>query len=394
MKNQIVLILLGCFICLAARTDAQNCATGAEVTAPAGGTVAAATNLTVYNSQEAGPDGATTRATVDTYDAAWRAGVSAVNSTAVFNTWSDTTTPQGNVAVPVNNAFLISGVNVTFDYRDFPLDYRTVAAPCIGSTITTVAERVALFAKTATMQGGENAPRPARLYNSANQPIVYDEIQDSAQPNRGATANAVLFTFSTPVKAFGAWFGDTETRTDGTGDPALVRFLDASGNRIGSDVLIQPTTGSQAGCGGSVAGCGNQTTRWIGFLDTNASVRVKQMVVVVGFHGGTSSLGHQRLSFVGPTIPSFASASSTTVSGHVRTARGNGIRNAWVTLQSSNGGYLQTVYTGIFGSYEFTDVPVGETYFLTVSSKRFSFVPNTRVITVLDELPNEDFTAQ
>lgn len=156
------------------------------------------------------------------------------------------------------------------------------------------------------MQTTQDAPRPASLYNASNQPLVYDEIEAANQPNRINTANAVLFTFSTPIKAFGAWFGDVETRTDGNngGVPAIVRFLDSSGNRIGSDVLIQPRTTSQSSCGDSNTGCGNEVTRWIGFTDTNAAARVKQMVVIVGYQGGNdSSWGDQRVSFIGQPFP-------------------------------------------------------------------------------------------
>jgi hypothetical protein len=374
--------------------SAQNCPTGAEVTAPAGGSIAAAASLTVYNSTEAGADSAAARTAVDLQDDAWRSGVLTNNLGNGFITATNTVTPQSTVNVPQNNIFLISTFTIGYDYRDIPLNFRTVAAPCVGSTIATTAERVAFLAKTATMQGGENAPRPASLYNTANQPLVYDEIQASAQPNRINSANAVVFTFSAPVKGFGAWFGDVETRTVGGGDPAVVRLLDASGNRIGSDVLIQPTAGSQAGCGNSNVGCGNQSTRWLGFTDTNAAARVKQMVVIVGFQGGTSSWGDQRISFIGPTLPITFTAAPANLSGRVTTAEGAGIRNARVTLTSFDSQQTRTVITNSFGYYSFADVPVGTTYLLAARAKGITFTPDTQVITMLDEISDADFTAQ
>jgi len=383
------------FFCLflSPLVQAQTCAIVPEVTASAGGTVAAATSLTVYNSTEAGPDGAAARTAVDAQDDTWRSGVLAVNPLATFNTWSDTTTAQGNSALPVVNAFQISGINVTYDYRDFPTNFRTVAAPCIGTTIAAAGERVAFLAKTASMQGSENAPRPASLYNTANQPIIYDEIQAGAQPGRAGTINAVSFAFSETVRAFGVWFGDSETRTDGVGNAMIVRLLDAGGNRIGSDVVIQPRAGSQTGCGNTNVGCGNQTTRWIGFHDTAALARVTQMIVITGWQGGSSTVGSQRLSFIGPTIPSAPTAASANLSGRVTTPNGRGIRNVRVSLQNSQGIDFRSAITGSFGYYQFMDIPVGSTYLVSVTAKRFVFDPNIRVITFLDELADVDFIA-
>jgi hypothetical protein len=48
--------------------------------------------------------------------------------------------------------------------------------------------------------------------------------------NIGATTskNALLFDFSEPFASFGAWFGDIETRQDGSGADARYYLLDAS----------------------------------------------------------------------------------------------------------------------------------------------------------------------
>jgi len=375
---------------------AQNCAPGSEVTAPAGGSVLTASTLRVYNSQEAGPNSAANRTTVDTYDDAWRAGVTTAAGFPIgFVTFADNTTPQQTIAVPQVGAFL--GIN--YDYRDFPLDFRTIARPCIGSQIATVGERVVFLSKNDTMQTVQDAPRPALLYNASNQFLVYDEIEAGNQPNRINTANAVVFTFPSPTRAFGAWFGDVETRTLLGGNPAIVRFLDSTGNRIGSDVLIEPRSAAlQLLCGDSAVGCGNQTTRWIGFLDTNASARVKQMVVINGYQGGTdSSWGDQRVSFVGPTVPNapflVPTAAGVTVSGYVRSGK-SGVRNAVVTMLGYDGTGMRTVKTNSFGYFNFTEVPVGSTYLVSVSAKGFSFMPDTQVLTLVDAVGDIDFEAQ
>jgi hypothetical protein len=399
MKTKKFLLLLFGGICLLLSHPArgQTCSTGSEVNASAGGTATAAASLTVYNSTEAGPDGSSARAAVDLQDDAWRNAILAMAPLTVFNVWSDTSTAQGNVSVPQTNAFSISGVNVSYDYRDLPSNYRTVAAPCMGSTIAAAGERVAFLAKTNTMQGSENAPRPAFLYDTANQPIVYDEISAGSQPGRNSSMNAVVFSFSSPIKAFGAWFGDVETRTDGGGSPnagmpMIVRLLDSSGQRIGSDVRIQPRS-DQSVCGDSNVGCGNQTTRWIGFHDTVVFPRVSHMVVIAGFQGGSSTPENQRLSFIGPTIPIGASAAAGSISGRVSTPDGRGIRNVRLYLQNASGTIVQTALSSSFGYYEFPGLPAGDGYFISVIGKKAGFSPSTRYVSLLEEFAEVDFVS-
>lgn len=85
-------------------------------------------------------------------------------------------------------------------------------------------------------------------------------------------------------------------------------------------------------------------------------------------------------------------AASVSVSGRVRTANGIGISSARVTLIAPNG---ESRYSGTstFGYYHFNDVPVGNTYIISVSSKRYSFSQPTVVQSVLEEISNLDFVA-
>lgn len=73
-----------------------------------------------------------------------------------------------------------------------------------------------------TLQG--SAPRPTSIVGNPGctngNGTVYTE---SGGTGDGTTRDAVTFTFSRPLWAFGAWFGDLETRTDGLGVPALVQ---------------------------------------------------------------------------------------------------------------------------------------------------------------------------
>lgn len=130
--------------------------------------------------------------------------------------------------------------------------------------------------------------------------------------------------------------------------------------------------------------------------------------------GGTSSSGQfsvigttgQNTAGVKPNNPPFShqsgfwvsesflpTAATISISGKIRTASGQGIRNANVTLTSPNGS-IRTVFTGSFGSFRFTDVEVGQTYILTIFSKRFAFANPSQIISPLEDLTNIEFVSQ
>ncbi len=83
-------------------------------------------------------------------------------------------------------------------------------------------------------------------------------------------------------------------------------------------------------------------------------------------------------------------AASVAISGRVSVGKSAGLSNAFVTLTDSDG-VTRTTPTNSFGYYHFEDVEIGQSYTMTVQSKRYYFAP--RVVTVSDELVNLDFTA-
>ena len=93
----------------------------------------------------------------------------------------------------------------------------------------------------------------------------------------------------------------------------------------------------------------------------------------------------------GTAVPT---AANVEISGQVVTSSGEGVRNATVMLM---GGELQApIYaqTGTFGNYRFTDLPVGQTYVITVISKRYTFANPSRVINLTDSVSDENFVAE
>ena len=101
----------------------------------------------------------------------------------------------------------------------------------------------------------------------------------------------------------------------------MLRLLDASGNRIGNDIPIQPTSLSdgnapdpelinQDECGNvngggftpTDIGCGNKSTRWVGFVDNSSTLRVSQVLVIVGDDDYNDDGDTEILSFIGANI--------------------------------------------------------------------------------------------
>lgn len=87
---------------------------------------------------------------------------------------------------------------------------------------------------------------------------------------------------------------------------------------------------------------------------------------------------------LGPT------AANVSISGRVLTEDGTGVRNALVQITDMQGN-TRSAKTGSFGVYRFDDLQSGETYVISVVSRRFSFAPRT--ITVNSDLNDVDLIA-
>ncbi len=260
----------------------------------------------VGNTSVAGAIPSNLRSLTDQLDDTWRTAAGG-SATGTVEPWFGVNSAPGSATSftykePNNNtaiATTVESVQVPF----------TTAATCNGGNAAGSG-----FALAFGNSLQDSSPRPASLYNTADEPGFWNHTGGSSDSKR----NAVRFTFAQPVKSFGAWFGDLETRTQSGGAPAYLRLLDASGNRIGQDIAIAPQTLdngttatpnpqplNQSNCSTgatSQLGCGNQTSRWVGFVDTNASARIKQVLVIVGDDDDTGNGDTERLSFIGSNL--------------------------------------------------------------------------------------------
>ena len=84
-------------------------------------------------------------------------------------------------------------------------------------------------------------------------------------------------------------------------------------------------------------------------------------------------------------------AAMASISGRVLTAGGTGVNNALVYVQTQNGEIL-VARSSSFGYYLFEGIEIGQTVFMTVEHKRFTFEPRT--VTVTDNVTDLNFIAQ
>jgi hypothetical protein len=87
-------------------------------------------------------------------------------------------------------------------------------------------------------------------------------------------------------------------------------------------------------------------------------------------------------------------AAGVSVSGRVLSPEGRGITNAVITVAGNSLAKPISVLTGRNGRYTIEGLTAGQTYVVTVVSRRFTFAEPSRVITLYDNLSGLDFNAE
>lgn len=274
------------------------------------------TSIQRYISTEAGNTSAAAAITnnlrnySDNMDNNWRVATGGQNSGIAFPWFGTSSKPGSRTSFIYKEPNSNTPNTTTVTSLRIPFDATTA---CRGDSNSSANNSSGLLFG-ATMQ--EGAPRPTSLYNTLDQPGFWESTGASGNNSR----SAVRFTFTQPVKSFGAWFGDLETRTIGN-VPAYLRLLDSSGNRIGQDIsidsqdlydgtslngtnpIVQTTCGGSSSNTPSKLGCGNRATRWIGFVDNASVARIQEVIVIVGDNNNGTDTSNQ-LSFIGANYQS------------------------------------------------------------------------------------------
>jgi len=90
---------------------------------------------------------------------------------------------------------------------------------------------------------------------------------------------------------------------------------------------------------------------------------------------------------VGPT------AASVSISGRVLTDSGLGIRNVRVTINGNSLTSPRTALTSSMGYFTFDDIETGQTYVISIASKRYGFAQPSQIISVTDSVTELVFTS-
>ncbi|HBX76814.1 MAG TPA: hypothetical protein DEG43_04150, partial [Acidimicrobiaceae bacterium] len=215
---------------------------------------------------------------------------------------------------PTTMSFDTSAVTVDVSYRNVNhLDLAPFNPAAVGSAAVGTDPNAAIsptsyrnpylpIPSKGTLQ--DCAPYPTSLYDTSPSAGIQPARQWNALFGSGTALDGTLFEFSTPVAAFGAWFGDLETRprTDGNpqapaaapgqpdlsnGTPAYVKLIAADNTVIWEGIVPAAVNSNpqSSECGGATPtplACGNQTTRWIGFVTQPGDLPIKRMLVTVG----------------------------------------------------------------------------------------------------------------
>jgi len=142
--------------------------------------------------------------------------------------------------------------------------------------------------------------------------------------------------------------------------------------------------------GSTVGGTGTQTLvgnfgttnsngTWSLYMRDDAGALVNAITACVNGGWGLEFLG--------------ATAANASVSGRVATADGRGIRNATVVVTGNSLAAPIAATTGSFGYFTFDGLATGETYVVTVNSQRYTFAAPSRVLSLVGNVADADFTA-
>jgi hypothetical protein len=142
--------------------------------------------------------------------------------------------------------------------------------------------------------------------------------------------------------------------------------------------------------GSAIGGTGTQTLFGnFGNTNPNGTWSLYARVDGGGGTGGTTGqiAGGWGLEFLNPT------AAQASISGRVLTADGVAIRNAEVIITGNSLETPLSVTTSSFGYFTFDGLQTGQTYVVTVNSRRFTFQAPSQVITLTDNVSDVNFIA-
>jgi hypothetical protein len=92
-------------------------------------------------------------------------------------------------------------------------------------------------------------------------------------------------------------------------------------------------------------------------------------------------------------VNSILTAATAIAGGRITDIYGRNVKDVNVTITNLTNGESQYSRTNAFGYYRFEGLPVGETYIISVRSKRIYFLSDSTIITLREDFTEANFTA-
>ena len=124
---------------------------------------------------------------------------------------------------------------------------------------------------------------------------------------------------------------------------------------------------------------------------TGATLQIR-IIVFTNVNAELVTIDNVRVPQAGVFIES-PSAAPASISGRVTTADGRGMSGAAITISGGNLERPRIARASSFGYYSIDDLDSGETYVVSVGSKRFTFAVPSRVVSLTDSVSDLDFVA-
>jgi hypothetical protein len=274
--------------------------------------------------------------------------------------------------------FLLSAqaqtVLVNYDFAS-----AVAGTPCTASPLTTATGVTSTFTTGGT--GGGTCTTPAGTAATSPPAFVANAANQSVSLTSFAAGSTNFFQFQlSGVGSFTDYMLFFQSQRSGTGPVNADIQYSTDGMTFTTFQTVNPGNGVFAAFNvdlSTITAIENQPTVYFRILGS----------------GGTGAAGTFRIDNF-QVAATGVSAATVSVGGRVTNASGYGIGGVVVSIDG--GSLSEPIYarTSPFGYYSFEGIPAGQAYVVTVSSKRYTFNPPSRVIVVQDSVGDADFVSQ
>ncbi|MBK8464566.1 MAG: carboxypeptidase regulatory-like domain-containing protein [Chloracidobacterium sp.] len=252
---------------------------------------------------------------------------------------------------------------------------------------------------SSTIDGNSASSEGGGIYNTATVTAINNTFSANSAEVGGAIYNAFTATLINNIVATNVATSGTDLFGTYAGTWNLIGNIDGSTGVTGAPNRTGTTLSPLNPMLGLLQNNGGPTFTRSPLMGSPAIDKGNSATVVTDQHGASMPVDNPLISNDGGNGADMGSvevqftttAAGITVGGRVFVDHGRTrqpLSNATVTLTDMDG-VSRTTRTGSFGYFRFADVQAGETYIVTIKSKRYQF--GSQVITPMDQLTEMEF---